>query len=121
MGKNQAEEMNARALKESFSEDFVKFMKNRILVAYYKYVLPTGKKQREIARESDFPACAKDRLDQYLKTGNTEFLVDAANFAMLEFLYPQVPGAKFTATDSRESPGIINRLGKRTHRGEDAK
>lgn len=35
------------------------------------------------------------RLQKYKDTGNTEFLVDIANFAMLEFMHPSIPGAKF--------------------------
>lgn len=31
------------------------------------------------------------RLQKYKDTGNTEFLVDIANFAMLEFMHPSIP------------------------------
>lgn len=40
------------------------------------------------------------RLQKYKDTGNTEFLVDIANFAMLEFMHPSIPGAKFTPTST---------------------
>lgn len=33
-------------------------------------------------------------------TGNTEFLADAANFLMIEFMYPSIEGAKYTPTDN---------------------
>jgi hypothetical protein len=39
--------------------------------------------------------------------GNTEYLIDAANMAMIEFMRPQINGAAFRSTDSDESPGII--------------
>lgn len=45
------------------------------------------------------------RLEKYAETGNTEFLIDAANFAMIEFMFPAHPNAHFRATDSHESPG----------------
>lgn len=47
------------------------------------------------------------RLKKYLETGNKEFLVDVANFAMIEFMYPKHPEAFFKATDSRDSPGRV--------------
>ena len=44
-------------------------------------------------------------VDKYRKTGNTEYLCNAANYLMFEFMYPQVPGVHFTATDSKDSAG----------------
>lgn len=43
----------------------------------------------------------------YRKTGNTEYLTDAANYLMFEFMYPSVPNAYFKATESKESAGIV--------------
>ena len=62
--------------------------------------------------EQDYPElaqaykCIRERLDLYEKTGNREYLVDVANFAMIEYCYPAIKGAYFKATDSRESPGL---------------
>ena len=42
----------------------------------------------------------RKRLDKYIETGNTEFLADVANFAMLEFMHPSIEGAKYQPTDS---------------------
>ena len=47
------------------------------------------------------------RLIKYLSTGNTEWLMDVGNFAMIEYECPQVPGSHFRATDSGESPGLV--------------
>lgn len=41
-----------------------------------------------------------------VKPGNTEYLMDAANGAMIEFASPQVPGAAFKATDTEGSTGF---------------
>lgn len=41
-----------------------------------------------------------------VKAGNTEYLIDAANFFMIEFNSPQAPKAKFVATDFMQSPGL---------------
>jgi hypothetical protein len=34
-----------------------------------------------------------DRVELYLKTGDTQFLLDAANFALMEYLRPSIPSA----------------------------
>ena len=47
----------------------------------------------------------RKRLERYEDTGNTEWLIDAANFAMIEFMYPAHRDAHFRATDAQESPG----------------
>lgn len=56
------------------------------------------------------------RLQKYQETGNTEWLMDAANCCMIEFMFPQHPDAHFRATDSRESPGRSDaKTGAATH------
>ena len=55
-------------------------------------------------------------IDKYKNTGNREYLCDAANYIMFEFMYPQKDGAYFRATDSGESAGIsgvsVREMGK---------
>lgn len=46
-------------------------------------------------------------VQKYKDTGNTEFLVDVANFLMLEFMFPQHEKTHFRETDSSESAGIV--------------
>lgn len=46
----------------------------------------------------------KKRLELYEETGNTEYLADVANFAMIEFMYPQHTKAHFD--NISESPGL---------------
>ena len=38
--------------------------------------------------------------------GNTEYLIDSANGLMIEFMTPQIAGARFEPTDSSGSPGF---------------
>ena len=45
-------------------------------------------------------------LDAFKKDGNTEHLVDAANYLMFRFMYP-LPGEEFRATGSSESVGTV--------------
>lgn len=100
----------ADARRANFSDVFITQMENRILTSYFKY----GEAEKN-ARTGDFPKCIKERVDKYLETGNTEWLVDAANFAMLEYMFPQHPKSHFRATSADESPGVIMRDGTHWH------
>lgn len=57
----------------------------------------------------------KQRLEKYQQTGNLEFVVDAANFCLIEFLCPSHPKPFFKGTDSDESPGRTTKTGRVTH------
>src|SRR4051812_17365910 len=84
-----------------FSEPFVQGMRERMAVSYYKYgAIKDGFPHKVNALES-----LRMRIDKYHDTGNTEFLIDVANFAMIEFMLPGHPRAHFKSTDSNESPG----------------
>jgi hypothetical protein len=41
----------------------------------------------------------------YEESGNTDYLVDVANFAMIEFMHPSHPDASYKPTDGGE--GIV--------------
>lgn len=73
-------------IKTEYSEKFDELRKNRMLTSYFKYGYMKDN------YESGLVSAVKnleDRLDKYKKTGNTELLVDVANFAMIEFMFPQ--------------------------------
>lgn len=89
-------------LKRDFSEEFIHKMKNAIEMSYYKYGY-SNKTYPELAQAHK---CITERLELYEKTHNTEYLVDIANFAMLEFLYPAFKDAIYKPTDSNQSPGL---------------
>jgi hypothetical protein len=91
-------------LGSEFSPQFIQAMQDRMVVSYHKYgPVSQGFPHKVNALES-----AQQRLKEYHKTGNTEFLVDAANFLMIEFMLPLHPDAHFTPTDSNSSPGRVN-------------
>lgn len=89
-------------LSRSFSDGFVAKMKNAIEMSHYKYGWP-GKTYPELAQAYK---CIRERLDLYEATHNLEWLVDVANFAMLEFMFPAFPDAAYSPTDSDQSPGL---------------
>ena len=92
------------------SPTFIQGMRNRMVVSYYKY----GAVADSVGK-IDTIQCLMQRLRLYsrgdeargIKPGNTEYLIDAANFAMMEFMYPRHPDAHFQATDDAGSPGRV--------------
>ena len=91
-------------LNRDFSEEFVIKMKKAIEMSHYKYGY-VSKTYPELAQAYK---CIQERLDLYLKTHNTEYLIDVANFAMIEFMYPAFKDSKYTPTDSGQSPGLAD-------------
>lgn len=95
-------ETREEILKRDFSQAFVDKMKNAIEMSHYKYGW-ASKTYPELAQAYK---CIAERLDMYLETLNKDYLVDVANFAMLEFMYPSLEGAHYSPTDSDKSPGL---------------
>jgi hypothetical protein len=96
----------ATVLKEDFSEDFVQKMRNRIATSHFKY----GPASIDFPEVCHAIGTALLEIATYYETGNTEYLVDAANYVMLEYMFPSLPEARFSATDSNKSPGHIKRV-----------
>lgn len=84
-------------LSTEYSEKFDEIRKNMMVVSYYKY--GAVKDNYKIYKTIDAIKSLKKRLDKYKETGNTEFLADIANFAMIEYMYPQHPDAHYNGTD----------------------
>jgi hypothetical protein len=89
-------------LAKDFSEAFVNKMRNAIETSYYKY----GNANKTYPELAQAYKCIKERLALYERTHNTEYLIDVANFAMIEFMYPAFRDARYTPTDSGSSPGL---------------
>jgi hypothetical protein len=86
-----------------FCEPFVQGMRDRMAVSYHKY----GPVAEAYPGKVDALASLRKRLERYEQDGNTEWLMDISNFAMIEFMHPRHGKAHFRATDSRESPGRV--------------
>ena len=99
--------------KEEYSEEFDKLRKNRVEVSYYKYGSAKDNFGQHLVNAIEsHDLCIK----KYQETGNTEYLLDAANYLMFEYMYPNRRDAYFKATSSSESAGIsgvsVKDLGK---------
>jgi hypothetical protein len=90
-------------LSVEYSTEFDEQRENRVVASFYKY----GPAKENYGRGLvDALGSLGNCLKKYQETGNTEYLVDAANYAMFEYMFPQHPKAHFRATDSKESAGI---------------
>jgi hypothetical protein len=81
---------------------FMQGMVNRMIHGFIKY----GHVMRKEYVPDSIP-CLVQRLKKYKETGNTEWLIDIANYAMMEFMRPNHKKAHYRATSSEESPGAV--------------
>ena len=89
-------------LRRDFDESFIQRMRNAIETSHHKY----GWLSDTYPELAQAVSCIEERLEKYKETHNTEYLVDIANFAMIEFKYPSFKDAKYDPKDSSESPGL---------------
>lgn len=92
---------DSKAPQTEFSEQFLIGMRNRMAVSFYKY----GPVAEAYPHRVDAVGSLMERLRKYADDGNTEWLMDVANFAMIEFMLPRHPHAHFEGTDDDASPG----------------
>lgn len=85
-------------LRTEYSQRFDEIRKNIMVASYYKYG-PMHENYKDF-KCMDAIGNIRKRLEKYEETGNTEFLADVANFAMIEFMYPSIEGARYQPTDS---------------------
>ena len=78
--------------KAPFDPKFFQMMINRLLVGSYRH----GKN----TKEQNYLTRLYAAVDHYVVSGNQEFLVDAANYALLECLHPSHPASHFKSSDS---------------------
>lgn len=90
-------------INKEYSEEFDNRRKARVMVSYYKYG-PARKNFGEgrVDAIGSLELC----LEKFKKTGNTEYLMDVANYAMFRYMFP-MPGEYFKNTDSDESAGTV--------------
>lgn len=95
--------MDDKILSHEYSKEFDKLRKSRVEVSFYKY---GAARDNFGAGRVDAIGSLELCLDKFKKTGNTEYLLDVANYAMFRYMYP-LPGEYFKATDSKNSAGTV--------------
>lgn len=90
-------------INNEYSNEFDKLRKSRVEVSFYKY---GAARDNFGSGRVDAIGSLELCLDKFKKTGNTEYLLDVANYAMFRYMFP-LPGEYFKATDSSESAGTV--------------
>ena len=88
---------------KEYSDLFDTLRQNRVSVSFYKYGSAADNFGEHLVNALE---SADMCVEKYKESGNTEYLCDAANYIMFEFMYPSLPNAFFKATDSTESAGL---------------
>lgn len=92
-------------VKSEYCEEFDALRRTRMLQSYYKY----GPAKLNYGEgRCDAVASAMNCIDTFHSTHNLEYLLDAANYLMLRYMYP-MPDDFFRATSSEESAGIVGK------------
>lgn len=88
--------MNSSILDKEYSKEFDKLRQNRVEVSYFKY----GPARKNFGEgRVDAIKTAELCIEAFKRDGNTEHLIDAANYCMFRFMYP-LSSEGFTGTDS---------------------
>lgn len=90
-----------KILSEEYNFAFIKKCQGAMVESYHKY--GSIKENYRTHKTINAVATLKQKLQKYEDTGNTDFLVDVGNYAMIEFTYPQHPGAHYKHTDTGKS------------------
>lgn len=105
------EDMIAAGVPESeFDPDFVVKMVRAMMVSYFKY----GKVAEAYPIKFEAVSDVSTRLRKYKETSNKHYLVDVANFAMIEAMHPDLKrDAHWGSNDATDSPGRTKASGHR--------
>lgn len=102
--------LDFKALQQSeWSPEFERLMRNRLLMGALRYGVLAYK--RKVGRKWDLLGAVKKKIQLYEQTGNTEYMVDIANYCLLEFECGYHPNKHFRALDDhhdhcREKVGV---------------
>lgn len=79
----------------------LQLMANRMATSHFKY----GSMSDKFPDSAHAVVGVGERMAMYDASGNTENCLDAANYAVIEYLFPSHEKAHFRAQAAHESPG----------------
>lgn len=85
--------LNEMILESEYSERFDRIRKSMVVDSYLKN--GSSKYIYHVLKSIDPIESLLSKIEAYKKSGNTEFLADVANLAMIEFMYPSMPKASY--------------------------
>lgn len=89
-------------LKNNFSESFVLHMKNAMMMSFFKHQDKRGDGNINSYVGKISIDMLQRELEAFKKDGNTEHMVNVANYAMCRYIFPQ-GDETYTPTDSDKS------------------
>lgn len=96
--KSKFQPSDLKALEKSeWSPEFERLMRNRLLMGALRYGTFAEKAKKK--EKWDLLGAVSSKLEKYEETGNTEYLVDAANYLMLAFEFDDHSRKHFHALD----------------------
>lgn len=81
--------------KTEWFPEFEQLMRNRLIMGAFRY----GLFEHKAKTNYNMLAYIQEKVDMYVKTGCKETLVDIANMAGLEFMFPSHPNAHWATGD----------------------
>lgn len=100
-------------VRTEWSPQFEQLMRNRMLMGALRYGLLAHK--RKIGHKWDLVGAIEAKLRSYKETGNTEYLVDIANYCLLEFECGHHPTKHFAALDDHNDHCKVKAVAITTH------
>lgn len=100
---------------DQINVQFIQGMLDRMAFGYHNY----GHIKNQFPDKHDALGNLALRVKTYKKTKNTEFLMDAANYCMIEFARPRFRDAFFESTSKAQSPGSIRRKDRKIVKGKE--
>lgn len=91
-------------LKTEYSSEADNERKKLVVQSYFKYG-PAAKNFGDHMVEA-INSCILC-MNKYEETHNKEYILDAMNYLMFEYMYPEYSDAYFKHTDSNESAGVV--------------
>jgi hypothetical protein len=85
--------------KTEWSSRFEMLMRNRLLMGALRYGTMAEKRINATKNRWDLLGAIKAKCELYESTGNTEYLVDMANYCLLAFEFDPHPNKHFQALD----------------------
>lgn len=89
----------AKLEQTEWSPLFERLMRNRLLMGAFRYGTMEEKRANATKNRWDLLGAVKLKIEMYEKTGNTEYLVDGANYFLLAFEFDPHPNKHFHALD----------------------
>ena len=84
----------------------VQMVVNRVMHSFFKHPYISARFPDNV----DALGCLRARLAEYERTGNTEMLIDCANYCLIEAILPSRPDAHFKTLQPNEAPDTVWRI-----------